>query len=308
MAVQDFFKQIGDFGFSAVSSGWEIAGNGIAYVTKGIGSLRLFGSTCASSVSTKYDERHYFLVPDVRAADGYSIAIIRSLPEGVPPINDLPKRRIMHLPNQDSEAMFRNLLIKQAQAEELSKPNSSKTLADRAKEIADAIDALDEKVFGGILLIGGLVALFNPLAGAAIAAKSLIPSLGLFASKYGLRIAQESLTQADLQRRARTAEKKVLNQFKDSQVIVHISLVLSILERALRTTEDQFDPLLAFHDQMQQELTSEQKYWLTLGSQAVVTTYNSLLDNSGTANTVKMAAEDFRFLKFLKSLNPNPGP
>lgn len=305
MAVQDFFKQIGDFSYNAVSSGWEIAGNGIAYVTKGSGSLWLFGSTSASLVSSKYDERHYFLVPDKRAADGYSIAIIRSLPEGVPPINDLPKRRIMHLPNQDSEAMLRNLLIKQAQAEELAKPNSSKTLADRAKEIADAIDALDEKVFGGILLIGGLVALFNPLAGAAIAAKSLLPSLGLFASKYGLRIAQESLTQADLQKKARSAEKEVLNQFRDSHVVVHSNPILSILERALRTTEDQFDPLLAIHEQLQQDLTSDQKYWLTLASQAVVTTYAPILGNSGTSENVNMAAEDIRFLKFLKSLAPD---
>lgn len=305
MAVQDFFKQIGDFSYNAVSNGWEVAGNGIAYVTKASGSLRLFGSTSASLVSTKYDERHYFLVPDKRAADGYSIAIIRSLPEGVPPINDLPKRRIMHLPNQDSEAMLRNLLIKQAQAEELAKPNSSPTLADRAKDIADAIDALDEKVFGGILLIGGLVALFNPLAGAAIAAKSLLPSLGLFASKYGLRIAQESLTQADLQKKARSAEKEVLNQFKDSHVVIHSNPILSILERALRTTEDQFDPLLAIHEQLQQDLTSDQKYWLSLASQAVVTTYAPILGNSGALDNVKMGAEDIRFLKFLRSLNPD---
>ncbi len=78
----------------------------------------------------------------------------------------LPKRRVLHLPCLEAEAMLRSLLIRQAQTEELSKPSQGKSMGDRARELADYIDVLDDRIFGGVLLIGGLVAIFNPLAGA----------------------------------------------------------------------------------------------------------------------------------------------
>ena len=45
------------------------------------------------------------------------------------------------------------------------------------------IDKVDKKVFNGVLLVGSLVALVNPVVGAAVAAKALIPSVGMLLSK-----------------------------------------------------------------------------------------------------------------------------
>jgi hypothetical protein len=110
-----------------------IAGAGVGYVTELVGSLRLFGSTTVSDPEQKFDERHYLLVPDKRSEDGYSLVVTRCLPDGVPPINELPKRRVLHLPSIDAEAMLRSLLIRQAQAEELSKPTQGKSMGDRVR-------------------------------------------------------------------------------------------------------------------------------------------------------------------------------
>lgn len=82
-----------------------------------MGNLKVFGSTTISAAEQKYDERHYLLVPDTRSEDGYSLVVTRCLPDGVPPINHLPKRRVLHLPAIEAETMLRALLIRQAQAE-----------------------------------------------------------------------------------------------------------------------------------------------------------------------------------------------
>jgi len=94
--------------------------------SKLVANLRLFGSTATSNGDQKFDERHYFLVPDSRNDDGYSLVVTRCLPDGVPLINDLPKRRVLHLPSIDAEVMLRLLWIRQAQAEELGRPLPSK--------------------------------------------------------------------------------------------------------------------------------------------------------------------------------------
>lgn len=306
MDVRKWVQQTADYGYNSVAGGLGIAGAGVGYVTELVGNLRLFGSTTTSSTEQNFDERHYFLVPDTRSEDGYSLVVTRCLPEGVPPINDLPKRRVLHLPHVEAEAMLRSLLIRQAQAVELSKPAQGKSMGDRARELADHIDALDDRVFGGVLLIGGLVAIFNPLAGAAIAAKSLIPALGMLASKYGLRVAEESLNQADMKRKVKQADKDVLRQFRDSQAVQQVNAILTITERALRTTEDEFDPMLELHTLLQSEIADEERRMFRLASSAVLDVFDTAMRSPREANKAGLGPEDLRYLELLKSFaEPN---
>jgi hypothetical protein len=302
MDLTGLLKNATNLGYSSVSTGIQQATSGIQSVSKMVGSLLLFGSTTSAPVDQKYDERHYFLIPDRRSPDAYSLAILRSLPDGVPPINDLPKRRIFHLPDEHAQAMLRDLLIKQTQSTELAKPNAHKSLADRTREIADYIDALDDRIFGGFLLIGGLVALFNPVAGVAIAAKSLLPSLGLFATKYGLQFAGESLTQAELERKAKQAEKDVLQQFRGSNTITFTSPLLGIWDQALRTTESEFDPELQLNLYLKTELSEEHRSWHKLEATAILGVFQELTKSTIATHLASIGPEDMRFLAVLKTL------
>ncbi|MBL8892515.1 MAG: hypothetical protein JNL67_21240 [Planctomycetaceae bacterium] len=302
MDLTNLLKRATNLGYSSVSGGIQQAASGIHSVSQMVGGLFLFGSTTSAPADQKCDERHYFLIPDRRTADGYSLAILRSLPEGVPPINELPKRRIFHLPNEHSQAMLRDLLIKQTQSTELAKPNAHKSLADRTREIADYIDALDDRVFGGFLLIGGLVALFNPVAGAAIAAKSLLPSLGLFATKYGLQFAGETLTQAELQRKAKQAEQDVLQQFKGSNTINFNSPLLAIWDQALRTTESEYDPELQLNIYLKTELSNEHRLWHKLEATAILGIFAESAESPLKAKQASLGPEDLGFLAILQTL------
>ncbi len=77
MDVRKWLQQTAEYGYNSVAGGLGIAGAGVGYVTELVGNLRLFGSTTTSSTDEKFDERHYFLVPDTRSEDGYSLVVTR---------------------------------------------------------------------------------------------------------------------------------------------------------------------------------------------------------------------------------------
>ncbi len=302
MSIHKWLQQTAELGYSSITGGFQAAGSSVGYLSDLVGNFKLFGNNASGDSDQAFDERHYFLVPDMRNPDGYSIVVTRLLPEGIPPINALPKRRLLHLPNLESELMLRELLVNQAKREELSKTPEGKTLATRAREMADAIDALDDRVFGGVLLIGGLVAIFNPVAGAAIAAKSLLPSLAMFASKYGLLVAEEKLTESDMQRRVKEAEKEVAKEFHESGTEVIANELLNILQKALNTEEDEYDPMLAFDALRQVDKDDEAQRLQTLAARTIVGVYADAMDDRSQQHLAQLGPEDLRFLQLLKTV------
>src|SRR5262245_5819860 len=102
MDISKWINQAKDLGFSALSQASEALGAGVGFVKAAVGQTWLYGSTesALSYDHNRVDEKHYFLVPDRRSDVGYSLYAMRCLPDGVPPINDLPKRRYFHLPNE----------------------------------------------------------------------------------------------------------------------------------------------------------------------------------------------------------------
>ncbi len=124
----------------------------------------------------------------------------------------------------------------------------------------------------------------------------------MLASKYGLRVAEESLNQADMKRKVKQAEKEVLSQFRGSQAEQHVNAILTITERALRTTEEVFDPMFELHALLQSGLPAEGRRMLQLAASAVLDVFDSALQTSREANKAGLGPEDLRFLDVLKSV------
>ncbi len=234
-------KQAGQLGGSVLGLGEGLVSavggaldNGVGLVTATVQGIPFFGSTTTSTDydHTKVDEKHYFLVPDQTSEQGFSLYVMRSLPAGVPPINDLPKQRLLHLPSAASLPMMQDLTIKAARDDARSDTPSQSFIGDNLNALADEIDKVDDKAFNGVLLVGGLVALVNPLAGAAVAVNAVLPSVGLIVSKYGLKIAGDAVTNMDVSRQIKRAEKDVIKQFKSSNTAKVINPLLAQLARA----------------------------------------------------------------------------
>jgi len=304
MDISKWVGQAKDLGYAALSQASDAIGATGGFVKSAVGQAWLFGSTETSSSygHDRFDEKHYFLIPDRRSDLGYSLYAMRCLPDGVPPVNDLPKRRLFHLPNAHAMPTVEQILLADAREAAGSTTVSKESFGTRLNEIADQIDRLDGKVFNGVLLIGGLVALINPLAGAAVAMKALIPSVGLLLSKYGLQYAGDAANSREIASRIRAAEKEVLKQFSDSGTDSIVNPLLSQLDRALETSEDEYDPILDFDANALSFGKRDRDRMFLLTCQAICNTYEDVLNKSFIADRTGLGTEDIRYLKMLQQI------
>ena len=201
---------------------------GVGLLKSTLGGIPFLGSTFSSKTydHTQYDERHYFLIPDTASSEGFSLYIMRCLPRGVPPINDLEKRRLLHLPDENSLPMLEHIVLRETREQASSEAVADNFISQNLDNLINEIDKVEGKVFSGVLLLGAAVALANPLAGAAIAMKAAAPSIGLVLSKYGLKKITETATNLDISNQIKRAEKDIKKQFKSAKTVSVVNPIL----------------------------------------------------------------------------------
>jgi len=224
---------------------------------------------------------------------------MRVLPDGVPPVNSLPKRRIFHFSNEHGEELAQSLLVKEIhdyyQNQGLS---ADDTIGSRLVDIANEIDKVDNKLTNGLLVIGGLVAFLNPLVGVGIAAKALIPVVGGALSKYGLKNVGEKLNENALENQIRQAEKDIINEFKDSNTLYLVNPILQELEIALDTNESEHDPSSQF-DFSNSGFSTDNTRLTKLTCTAITNTYEDTLKNAKLYKQASLGPEDIRWLHMI---------
>ncbi len=304
MGISDWIKKGTELGWAAFAQASQTMGAGYGYLRESISGAWLFGSTESSDSydDQPYDEKHYFLIPFQIAESGYSLYSMRCLPEGVPPINDLPKRRIFHMPNSHAGKTVEQLLIEQTRESVTAEGADDKSMGNRLIGLADQIDKLDDKMFNGALVVGGLVALINPLVGAGIAAKALIPSVGMLLSKFGLKYAGESFNERSLVKKIRKAEKDVLKQFRGSDTDSFVNPLLEQLGRALRTDGLEFDPLVDVHFEETDFGSRDRQRMLQLSYRAISNVYRETLADRGQWPAAGLGPEDVRWLQLIERM------
>lgn len=276
---------------------------GILLVNEMVGGLRVIASSERSdSYQVEYDEKHYFVIPFKSSDTGFALHTMRCLPESALGVNDLPKRRVFHFPNKHYESALRDHLIRGAH--ELVIENTS-TKIHTLESLANDIDALDNKLTYGMLIVGGLTAIINPLVGAGIAVKAVTPGAVGLINKYGLRPLGEKMSNSAAENAIKDAEKSVLKQFAESTTLKITNPILQELELALNTNQDQHDPLL--HPNLSSgsipELDGER--WRDLTERALWHVYGEIYKDASMHKEACLGAEDIRwfytlFVRFLK--------
>jgi len=295
--VKNIFERVKKvFGTASSKLAVEVE-SGIKIVKEVVNGLPIFVSLeRLDDPKQEYDEKHYFVIPFHLCEAGFSLHTMRSLPSHVPEINDLPKRRIFHFPNEHYEATLRKYMVDSAK--ELAYENNPNKLSS-LESLANDIDALDSKLTYGMLIVGGIAAIFNPLVGAGIAAKAIMPSVSGLLTKYGLRPVGEKFTQSQVEQQAREAEQNVLKQFSESNTLKVINPILQELEFSLRTNEKQHDPLMDpnLSNGSIPELPNES--WRDLTERAIFHVYKEVVENSTQHTAAKLGPEDIRWLKLM---------
>ena len=226
-----------------------MAKEGIRSVSGACMGMGVFRSLSALSVSDlEKDETHYLLVPvpgsKLRERE-FVLFSKRVIPEGYGAMNSLPKERVFHLPDLSAEAHLRKQLASSF-VEEQNHEGGGKVveLADRLEKLAEEIDKETDKVSGGILLVGGVTTLLNPLAGIGILASGVLPSIGGKIAKTGASAAGEQLRGWSRERQKDKSEKDAKTKVSRLKPQVFVNPVLHKLETVLTNATGQEDPLL----------------------------------------------------------------
>ncbi|MDO6717769.1 hypothetical protein Q4575_00060 [Psychrosphaera sp. 1_MG-2023] len=296
--MHNFLKK----GLSAVRSVADKASeeltSGYTLVKEKVNGLPIFMSAEQSGNydDTEYDEKHYFVIPYELSDYKFALHTMRCLPNGVPEINNLPKKRIFHFPNEHSEEMLKGFM--RQSAETLVRTRNDGKL-NSLESLANQIDLLDKKLTYGMLLVGGLAAIVNPLLGAGIAAKALIPSVGGLLNRYGLRPTGEKLSQYQLDKSIKEAEAHIAKEFEGADTLQVINPILQELEFALRTTQSQHDPLTdpSLADGSIKELDDDR--WRELTEKAICHVYKEVYEDSRLHKQASLGPEDLRWLQTL---------
>jgi len=300
--MQNFLKK----GMNAVRSVTDKATDELAasylIVKEKVNGLPIFVSAEKSDKYSdiQYDEKHYFVIPFELSEYKFALHTMRCLPNAVPEINTLPKRRVFHFPNKHSEEMLKGYMRESAEQmvrdRNENQPNSLESLANE-------IDSLDKKLTYGMLLIGGVAAIVNPLLGAGIAAKALLPGVGSILNKYGLRATAEKINQHQLDKSLVEAEDHIAKEFEGANTLQVINPILQELELLLRTTQSQHDPLTGpnLAEGSIPELDGER--WRELTEVAICHVYKEVYETPSLHAKACLGPEDLGWLKVMFEVN-----
>ena len=272
--------------------------NGYSLAKDKLNNLPIFTSIESSTQTqtTLFDEKHYFVIPYHLSEYQFALHTMRCLPDGVPPLNELEKRRVFHFANEHSEFMLQQYMQQSAMdivhQQYQDNPNGLETLANN-------IDTLDKQLTKGMLLAGGLTALINPVAGIGIAAKALTPGMSSLINTFALKPGAKKLQKHQLEKSLKEAQKNIQTQFEDTTTLKVVNPILKELEFALNTTEEQHDPLLDpnLGDGSITELDHER--WRNLTEIAICHVYKEAYGNSKLHKQAQLGPEDLRWLSVL---------
>ncbi len=279
--------------------------SGLSFVKSSINQIPFFASVEATSQGAELrDETHYFLVPYRIEECAYVLYSTRRIPEGYAAVNDLPRLRVFHLPGSGSEVLLEELIFKDLlQRKRQTAKDDEVSVGDRLNELADEIDKHSRYVTGGLLLAGGVAAIANPLLGAGIAAKALFPALGAAFSREGLKHVGEKLNlwKREKEEKVRHAETKAeINS--SGEVKLEVNPLLQALDKALDTSEEEYDPLFEF-DLGEFEMTGwNSREILQLTAKVLSDVYADLIDEKVDRGASRLGPEDICWLRTLREV------
>ncbi|MGJ8655692.1 MAG: hypothetical protein ACSHX6_04505 [Akkermansiaceae bacterium] len=282
--LTDFLNKVG-----------AITEDGTSYFKGLLGDLNLFTSSEALITENQlYDETHYLLVPDRETEAGFSLYTKRVLPEGHSTQNNLTKKRIFQLPNNESLEKLEHLLKQQISQNKLKELDTHSTTAHRLDIIAEEIDQKTNTITNGLLVIGGIVAVANPLLGVGIAAKALLPSLSSKLTSSGLDHFSSFLKNRKQKSAEKEANKTAEQEVQQLAPEITINPALQLLQKSLHTSDPNHDPLtesLDLWDDLQQVKQ------ILIAAEAITTIYAIRVKNN---NPSYLHPNDIAWIKSLK--------
>jgi len=275
--MDSILKKLTDEASNAGSLARSIAESGLASVSEVFQGTKIFGALSTSSVEhVDFDETHYVLVPLLGKERNYAIYTKRILPPDIGATNSLPKARIFHVPDESGKELLEQELVANIVSERQKHDVGASELADTLEKIADQIDSETNKISGGLLLIGGVVAVVNPLLGVGIAAKGLLPSISAKVSKAGAGYVGNKLRDWNKSSALSKLRRDASNEVRKLKPQIYSNPIVRSLEAIVSNPATDFDPVVDRRNWVD-EFQSPHYYMVTL--EAVREIYKDIWDS-----------------------------
>jgi hypothetical protein len=149
--------------------------------------------------------------------------------------------------------------------------------------LGEEIDKQSHWVTGGLIVVGGVVAIANPLLGVGIAAKAILPELGGKLTKFGLGAAADKMREVTSSWRSGRARKEAEAEVKAMKPELVEDGVLQFLDR-MTALGEKGDPLMAELDQLPD-------WWLDRDQTLTMKVVAEVVDFPGWADWLVSARE-----------------
>lgn len=241
--MNHFIKRLTEKASDLGALAQSITESGVRSVSEFIGKTRFFRSLSATTTEeVASDETHYFLVPLLGAQRQYAIYTKRILPPDTGAMNSLPKSRIFHVPDETGRSLIEQKLLDDIVIEGLEPEHRASPLADTLEKLADTIDKESDKLSGGLLLIGGAVAVVNPVLGIGIAVKALLPSIGAKVTKASAEYVGNKLRDWNGSSAESKLRKNAAEEVKKLKPIIYPNSILRSIDAIASNPQTDFDP------------------------------------------------------------------
>jgi len=171
--------------------------------------------------------------------------------------------------------------------------SESSDLADSLDSLAERIDSETHKISGGFLLIGGVVALVNPLVGVGIAAKGLLPSIGTQFSKAGIGYLGDKLRKRNKNAVLSKTEKNASAEVKRLKPLVYTNSIIRSLDAIASNPDADFDPSF---DSRNWSDNYDPSYYYTVTQEAITEVYKQ------EAGCIDLTKLERKYLSWIKSI------
>jgi hypothetical protein len=230
-----------------------------------------------NSEEAQYDTTHYFLIPDLTDAENFTLHTYRELPFTVLNENKLEKKKVFHLANEEYFQILKNKVLEENKKNNIDENDYTGVTSNVLKNVANTIDSTNNILSNGLLLVGTVACLANPITGLALIGSSFMPSLLSDAITGSLKGISNKLDISSFKKVNKDAEDKALKELVKIVPTIEINSVLSKFYKSIKNKD--YEPNV--------ELPDDQKL-LELTLKVIKPIYDPIINDTSFFNKKKV--------------------
>ena len=221
--------------------------NVINKVKNKINDINISQLVSASETDCEHDITHYFLIPNIKDKNEYLLLTHREIPKNIEN-KKIIKKRMFHLSSEEKLDVLKEKFLE----DETNKNIKTKTISDDASEVlssvANNIDKSNNLITQGLITIGSIACLVNPVTGIALIAGSFVPNItGEILSGFTKKAANLLKTEDNV--KISKAEEKALKELQQIKPQIVFNTILFTIDKCLEDVD--YNPLNSIFDKVE---------------------------------------------------------